>query len=81
MIFNSGSSAVEVVQEHFLGQRRAFAQAQELQHLVFLGGQVYRRRAYLDGLGTQIDHEIIGLDDRPGIPKTALCSASGAPVV
>src|SRR4029077_12626065 len=44
-------AAVEMIEEHLLGQRRAFAQAQELQHLVLLAGQVHPRRADLDGLG------------------------------
>jgi hypothetical protein len=33
-------AAIEVVQEHFLGQRRALAEREQLQHLVFLAGQV-----------------------------------------
>ena len=35
-------AAIEVVEEHLLGQRRALAQAQKLEDAVFLGGQVQR---------------------------------------
>src|SRR5262245_25170477 len=35
-------AAVEVVEEHLLGERRALAQAQELQHLVLLAGRCTR---------------------------------------
>src|SRR5580704_14662787 len=40
-------AAVEMIEEHLLGQRRALAQAQELQHLVLLAGQMHPRGADL----------------------------------
>src|SRR5215475_16152165 len=33
-------AAIEVVQEHFLGQRGALAKREQFQHLVFLAGQM-----------------------------------------
>jgi hypothetical protein len=35
------SKNIEMVGEHFLGQRHALAQAQELQHLVLLAGEMH----------------------------------------
>ncbi len=40
---------------------------EQLQHLVFLAGEVHARAVHLDGLGVEIDHEIAGLDDRLGV--------------
>jgi hypothetical protein len=60
-------AAIEVIEEHFLGQRRALAQAQELQHLVLLAGQVHAGAVDLDGLGVEVDDEIAGVDDRLGV--------------
>ena len=56
-------AAIEVVEEHFLGERRAFAQAQELEHLVFFAGQVNALAVDFDGLGVEVDAQIAGLDD------------------
>jgi len=33
-----------MVEEHLFGQRRALAEREELQHLVFLAGQMHARR-------------------------------------
>src|SRR5215203_3916398 len=33
-------AAIEMVQEHLLRQRRAFAEREQLQHLVFLAGEM-----------------------------------------
>src|SRR5262249_44843409 len=60
-------AAIEVVEEHFLGQGRAFAQAQEFQHLVLLAGEMHARAVHFHGLGIEIDHEIAGLDHRLGV--------------
>jgi hypothetical protein len=57
-------AAIEMVQEHFLGQRRALAQREQLEHLVFLAGQVHALAADFDGLGVEVDLQIAGRDDR-----------------
>src|SRR5262245_20946538 len=60
-------AAVEVVEEHFLGQGGALAQREQLQHLVFFAGQVHALIVHLDRLGIEIDLEFAGLDDRLGV--------------
>src|SRR5258706_10411862 len=64
-------AAAKVVEEHFLGQRCAFAQAQELQHLVLLAGEMHARAVHFHRLGVEVDHEIAGLDDRLGVAPGA----------
>src|SRR3989344_2044756 len=65
-------AAVEMIEEHLLGQRSALAQAQQFEHLVFLAGQmntlaaVHRRR-----VGVEIDDEVARLDDRLRVPLGA----------
>jgi hypothetical protein len=54
-------AAIEMVEEHFLGQRRALAQRKQLEHLVFLAGQVHALAVDFDRLGVEIDLEIAGL--------------------
>lgn len=60
-------AAIEMIEEHFLGQRGALAQAEQLQHLVFLAGQMHARAGDFDRLGVEIDHQIAGIDDRLGV--------------
>src|SRR5450759_43454 len=60
-------AAIEVVQEHFLGQRRALAQREELQNLVLLAGKMHARAVDLDRLGVEVDDEIAGPDDGLGV--------------
>src|SRR3546814_14613659 len=60
--------AVEVVEEHFLGERGALAQAQQLEHRIFLARQMDARAIDLDRLGIEIDRELAGLDDRLAVP-------------
>src|SRR5579859_7261203 len=60
-------AAIEVVQEHFLGQRGALAQAEQFQHLVFLAGQMHALAADFHRLGVEVDHEVAGLDHRLGV--------------
>src|SRR3981189_688427 len=60
-------AAIEVVEEHFLGERGALAEREQLQHLVFLARQMDALAADLDRLGVEIDHEIAGLDHRLGV--------------
>src|SRR5438876_1239447 len=61
-------AAIEMVEEHFLGQRGSLAEREQLQHLVFLAGQVHALAADFDRLGVEVDDEIAGLDDRLGVP-------------
>src|SRR3569832_1113261 len=60
-------AAVEMIEEHLLGERRPFAQGEQLEHLIFLAGQVHALAADLDRLGVEIDDEIAGVDDRLGV--------------
>ncbi len=53
-----------MVQEHFLGQRRALAQRKQLKHLIFLAGQVNALAAHFNRLGIEIDDQLAGGDDR-----------------
>src|SRR5580693_1772503 len=60
-------AAIEMIEEHFLGEGRALAQREQLQHLVFFARQMHALAADLDRLGVEIDHEIAGLDHRLGV--------------
>src|SRR3982074_758930 len=60
-------AAIEMVEEHFLGEGGALAEREQLQHLVFLARQMHALAADLDRLGVEIDHEIAGLDHRLGV--------------
>ena len=60
-------AAIEMVEEHLLGQRRPFAQREQFQHLIFLAGHMHPRAVELDRLGVEADDEIAGLDDGLGM--------------
>ena len=62
--FRFVDAAVEMVQEHFLGQRRALAQRQEFQNAIFLTGQMQRLIVHIGGLGVEINGQAAGTDDR-----------------
>jgi hypothetical protein len=51
-------AAIEMVEEHLLGQRRASAQAQEFRHLVLLVGEVDAGAVHFHSLGVEIDNKI-----------------------
>src|SRR5262245_27090267 len=57
-------AAVEMIEEHLLGQRGALAEREQLQHLVFLAGEVHARAVHFHRLGVEIDYEVAGLDHR-----------------
>src|SRR3984957_18737350 len=59
-------AAIEMVEEHLLGEGGALAEREQLQHLVFLARQMDALATDLDRLGVEIDHEIAGLDHRLG---------------
>ena len=50
------NDAVKMVEEHFLAQRRALTQAEQLQHLIFLAAQMHAGAVHFDRLGVEIDH-------------------------
>ena len=60
--------AVEMVEEHLLGQGGALAQAEKLEDAVFLAGKMNRLAADLDRFGVEIHFELAGGDDRIGLP-------------
>src|ERR1700722_15957095 len=60
-------AAIEMVEEHLLGEGGALAEREQLQHLVFLARQMDALATDLDRLGVEIDHEIAGLDHRLGV--------------
>jgi hypothetical protein len=60
-------ATVELDEEHFLGQRRALAQREELEDLVLLADEMHTRAIDLDRLGVEVDDEIAGLDDGLGV--------------
>src|ERR1700738_2219229 len=53
-------ATIQIVEEHFLGERRALPQAQQLEHLILLAGKAHAGAADLDDLG-------VGLSG--GIPR------------
>src|SRR5689334_15083239 len=48
-------AAVEMVEEHLLGERGPFTQGEQLEHLVFLARQVHALTADFHRLGVEID--------------------------
>src|SRR5262249_15042355 len=57
-------AAVEMIEEHLLGERGALPEAQELEDAVFLAGEAERRAVDLDGPAIQVDQELAGADHR-----------------
>ena len=64
-------AAVEMVQEHLLGQRGALAQAQQFKNAVFLARQVQRRIVDFDRAGIQVDRQTAGPDHAVGMAFAA----------
>src|SRR5207237_6802877 len=64
-------AAVKVVQEHFLGERRTLAEREQLQHRIFLAGQMDAGAIDLDRLRVEIDRQLAGLDDRLAVALRA----------
>src|SRR5882757_7577306 len=60
-------AAIEMVEEHFLGEGGSLAEREQLQHLVFLARQINALAADLERLGVEFAHEIAGLDYRLGV--------------
>ena len=60
-------AAIEMIEEHLLGQRGALAQREQLEHLIFLAGQMHARAVNLDRLLVQVDDQIAGIDDGLGV--------------
>src|SRR6185437_2564632 len=57
-------AAIEMVQEHLLGEGGTLAQAQKLEDAVFLAGEVERPAIDLDGAAVEVDGELAGADHR-----------------
>src|SRR5471030_173312 len=57
-------AAIQMVEEHFLGQGGALAQAEKFQHLIFLAGQMHAGAVNFHGLGVKVDGKLTGGDDR-----------------
>src|SRR3569623_96116 len=55
-------AALKVVEEHFLGQRGALAEREQLQHRIFLAGQVDACAVDFDLLGVEGDRQLAVLD-------------------
>jgi hypothetical protein len=51
--------AIEMVEEHLLGQSLALVPAQQLEDAIFLAGQMRRSAFDLDLAGAEIDDELI----------------------
>ena len=64
-------AAVEMIEEHLLGQGRALAQAEKLHDLVLLAGQMDRPPLHLHGLGVQVHVDPARGDDRLRVPLGA----------
>src|SRR5687768_10041869 len=47
-------AAVQMIEEHLLGQRRALAQREQLEHLVLLARQMHALALHLDRLGVEV---------------------------
>src|SRR3546814_11191782 len=73
-------AAVEMVQEHLLGQGRALAQGEQFEDRVFLAGQVQCLLVDLRRAAVQVDRQADGTDDGPGMTAAdgkASCRESG----
>ena len=64
-------AAVEMVEEHLLGQRGALAQREQLQDAVFLAGDVQPPAVGLDRARVHVDQQLAGADDRFGVALRA----------
>src|SRR5688500_3325324 len=53
-----------MIEEHLLGQGRALAERKQLQHRIFLAGQMDPAAVDLDRLGVEVDRDLAGPDDR-----------------
>src|SRR3546814_2024226 len=51
-------AAIEMIQEHFLGQRRALAERKQLQHRIFLPGQLHAIAIHFDSLCVEVDGKL-----------------------
>ena len=69
-------SCVKVVKKHFLCQRSAFAQAEQLENAIFLAGEMHWMIVDGDLASVEIDHQLADLDSRSAV---ALRMASDRP--
>ncbi len=64
-------AAVEMVEEHLLGERGALAEREQLQHLVFFAGEMDALSIHFYRLRIEIDAQVAGLDDGLRMPLGA----------
>src|SRR4029077_7271077 len=64
-------AAIEMIEEHLLGQRGALAQAEQFEDAVFLGGQVQRALVDADDAAVEVDQQLAGANRRFGMPFRA----------
>src|SRR6185437_9678001 len=57
-------AAIEMIEEHLLGEGGALAERKQLQHLIFLARQVHALAVHFHGFGVEIDGELAGDDHR-----------------
>src|SRR5271157_5486817 len=60
-------AAVKLVEEHFLGQSRAYAESEECEHLVLLGREMQFLAVEFHISGLKVDDKIAYVDDRLGM--------------
>jgi hypothetical protein len=51
-------AAIEMIEEHLLGERGTLAQPEQLQHLIFLAGEVHALTVHLHDLGVEVYLEL-----------------------
>src|SRR6185437_6265390 len=56
--------AIKMIEEPFLGEGRALAERQQLQHRIFLAGQMHSGAVDLDRFGVEVHCELAGADNR-----------------
>src|SRR5690606_24172834 len=64
-------AAIKMLKEHLFRKRRALAQGEHLQHLVFLARQMHALAVYLNRLRIAIDLKAAGFDDRLSVTLRA----------
>ena len=62
--FRFVNPAVQMVEEHFLGQRRTFAEREQFQDSIFLTGQMKRLVVDFNGPCIEIDCQLTGFNNR-----------------
>src|SRR6185295_17199767 len=64
-------AAIEMVEEHLLGERRSLAKRKQLEHLIFLAGEMNALAADLHCLGVEVHNQIARGNNRLGVTLRA----------